>query len=76
MGVRAQAVIAQTSSRSPAEQALQLTYQLPYGALAIKDTMIVVTATRCLNHTSQHDLTTVIQLITYYAAFYKGHYGC
>jgi len=63
------------ADKLPADQALKINYQLPHGALAVHDGAVGMVATRVLNHTNQTDLTTLVTALTYYAAFYKQHYG-
>lgn len=63
------------ADRVPADQALQVNAQLPHGALANREGQIVVAITRIWNATNQMDLTTIMSVIAYYAAFYAKHYG-
>ena len=59
----------------PADQALQVNYQLPHCALGNREGAIVATATRVVNFTSQADLTHLIQTLSYYAHFYGQHFA-
>lgn len=54
----------------PADQALQVSFQLPHCCLGNREGHIVATATRVVNFTSQADLTLLIQTLSYYAHFY------
>jgi hypothetical protein len=58
----------------PADQALQVNYQLPHGCMADKEGQIVLTVTRIWNFTSQADVTNVLQNLSYYAQFYRQHF--
>lgn len=59
----------------PADQALQVSYQLPHCCLGDREGTIVTTATRVVNFTSQADLTNLIQTLSYYAYFYGRHFA-
>lgn len=59
----------------PPEQAMQVNSQLPHGCLADKDGHCVMTVTRVLNLTNQADLTNLLQVLSYYAHFYSGHFN-
>ncbi len=63
------------ADKLPADQALGINWQLPHGSLALNEGQVVLTATRILNLTNQTDLTNLISIISYYAAFYGKHYG-
>ncbi|MGE0710561.1 MAG: hypothetical protein AB7N76_27210 [Planctomycetota bacterium] len=63
------------ADKVPADQALSVNSQLPHGCLANKDGQVVVTATRILGYTSQADLTSLIQNLTFYAHFYSKHFA-
>jgi hypothetical protein len=63
------------ASKVPSDQALQVNFKLPHGALAEKDGSIVVVATRLWSQTNQADLTHVLQTVAHYAAFYANHYA-
>jgi len=63
------------ATQLPAEQAVQLNWQLPQGCLANREGQIVLTSTRLLNMTNQADLTHLLNTLAYYGAFYAGHYS-
>jgi hypothetical protein len=63
------------AGKIPADQALAINFQLPHGAIAIKDGQVVICATRVLGTANPTEVTGVIAAIATYAAFYAKHYG-
>jgi hypothetical protein len=63
------------ADRVPADQALQVNFQLPAGALAVREGQVVVCATRIVNVTNQAELAPLLQTLAHFAKFYASHYG-
>lgn len=63
------------TDKVPPDQALQVNYQLPHGALADKGGQVVVVCTRIVNLVNQAELTNLITNVTYYAHFYGQHFS-
>ena len=63
------------TEKVPADQAMSVNAQLPHGHLAVQNNQVVMMTTRLVGLLNQAELSTLLSVLSYYAAFYRGHYS-
>lgn len=62
--------------RVPADQAMKINIQLPHAALADRDGIVVITATRMMQFANPSEVSLLLASMATFAQFYARHYGC